>query len=162
MTGLTQSLLKIITTGMICGGMLSLGGKGPLREILRFGCACLTVVLLLTILRQNAVSLGSLVGYEEQIREKVEQANHETRQTVLAKTEQGLAEELERQAAVFSLDCGAKVICNVDAEGMVTVEGVTLYYRSGPRDKLQQFRQSVAAQLAIPLERITVCEEDNR
>lgn len=160
MSGLTGVLLRLVTTGILCGVLLSLGGKGPLREILRFGCACLTVVVLLTILRQSQVPAGVLSGYEGQLQARVEQTQQNTRQAVLSQAEQALEAELERQAVEYSLSSVVTVDCRADQEGAVTVEMVEITYRSGPRDRLQELRQSIAGQLALPVERIIVKEED--
>lgn len=159
MTGLTSALLKLLTAGILCGLLLQLGGKGPLREILRFGCACLTVVVLLTVVRQTELSSGALSGYEGQLKAQVEQAQRDIRQAVLTRTQQELENRLEQQAAAFSLDCGIAVACRADREGLVSVDGVKIRFRSGPRDKLQELRQSIAGQLAIPVSCVIVEEE---
>lgn len=159
MTGLTSGLLRLVTVGIVCGMLLNLGGKGPLREILRFGCACLTVVVLLTVLRQTQLPAGRLAAYEDRLQVQVEQSQQDIRTALLKETQRGLAEELERQARTFSLDCDVSVACRADREGLVTVEGVEISYRCGPRDRLQELRQAIGGQLAIPLENIVVKEE---
>ena len=160
MSGLTGVLLRLVTTGILCGVLLSLGGKGPLREILRFGCACLTVVVLLTILRQRQIPAGIISGSEGQLQAQVEQIQQDTRQAVLCQAAQALEAELERQATDYSLSCTVTVDCRADQEGAVTVEMVEIIYRSGPRERLQALRQSIAGQLALPVERIIIKEED--
>ena len=52
MTAVALALLRLAGAGLICGGLLALGGTGSRREILRFGCACLMVILVLDLLRQ--------------------------------------------------------------------------------------------------------------
>lgn len=159
MSTLTNGLLKLIVTGLVCGGLLSLGGRGPLRELLRFGCACLSVVLLLTMLRQAPASFSLQAGYEAQLQNRVEQAQHELKQTLLKQTEQGLASEIERQAKLYLLDCAVSVSCHADINGQVLVDEIAIQYRRGPREKLWELRQTIAAQLAVPTEKIIVSEE---
>lgn len=160
MTGLTSALLKLLTAGSICGLLLQLGGKGPLREIMRFGCACLVVVVLLTVLRQTELSSGALSVYEGRLKVQVEETQRDVRQTILTQTQQELEKRLEQQAAAFSLDCGISVDCSADQEGLVSVEAVKIRYRSGPREKLQELRESIAVQLVIPVSNIIVTEEE--
>lgn len=160
MTGLTGALLRLVTAGLLCGVLLSLGGKGPLREILRFGCACLAVVVLLTVLRQHQLPVENLWGDEGQLQARVEQTQQEIRRAVLSQAERALEAELERQAEVYSINCAVTVACKADEEGNVTVDWVEIRYRSGPRDRLQELRQAIGGQLALPVERIIVKEED--
>ena len=160
MTGLTGALLRLVTAGVVCGILLSLGGKGPLREILRFGCACVAVMVLLTVLRQSQLPAAALSGYEGQLQARVEQAQRETRQAVLSQAGRAMEEELERQAAAYSLDCTITVHCMADRDGTVTVDRVEVHYGSGPRDRLQELRRAIAGQLALPEEHIIVKEED--
>lgn len=161
MTGLIQSLLKLIAAGLLCGGILSLGGKGPLREILRFGCACLTVAVLLTVLRQGNLPTELLSGYKGQLQARVDQAQQENRQAILSQVRQSLTETLEQQAAVYSIDCSMDVQCSADHYGNVTVDGVEVRYRSGPRERLRELRQNISGQLLLPMESIIVKEEEN-
>ena len=154
-----EGLLKLVTVGILCGILLSLSGKGPLREVLRFGCACLTVVVLLSVLRHTDSSTAVFSGFEGQLQTQLEQTQTETRQAVLQQATQLLEAELQRQAAAYSLNCTVAVSCRADPAGNVTVEGAEVLYHSGPREKLRLLRQAIAAQLAIPTERIIVKEE---
>ena len=161
MTWPMEGLLRLVTVGILCGILLSLSGKGPLREVLRFGCACLAVVVLLVVLRNISPSTAVLSGFEGQLQTQLEQTQKETRQAVLQQATQLLESELQRQATVYSLHCTVTVSCQADPAGNVTVDGAEVLYHSGPREKLQTLRQAIAAQLAIPTERIIIKEEDH-
>lgn len=159
MTAVALALLRLAGAGLICGGLLALGGTGSRREILRFGCACLMVILVLDLLRQADLPEAFPSRYEAQVREQVDAAQEEGRRARLEETALALSRELERQAAAMELDCAVEVDCQADETGLVTVQRVTVCYRSGPRSRLQELRQSIAAQLAVPADNITIREE---
>ncbi len=160
MTALTNGLLKLITVGLLCGFALSLGGKGPQREILRFGFACLMLVVLLSLVRNTEVRWDALELGRNGLETAVEQTQRETRQDLLTRTEQGLGEELERRAAELSLNCQITVDCQADETGAVAVTQVSIIYQRGPREALAQLRQTASDLLEISQAQIIICEEE--
>ena len=79
MTAAVWALLRLAGAGLICGGLLALAGTGSRREILRFGCACLMVILVLDLLRQTDLPEDFPSRYESQVREQVDAALEEDR-----------------------------------------------------------------------------------
>ena len=67
---MTAAVVKLVCAGLLCAGMLTLAG-GAQKELLRFGCACLMVVLLLSVLRQTQLPALDTGWYEEQVRQQV-------------------------------------------------------------------------------------------
>lgn len=155
---MTAAVVKLVCAGLVCGGLLTLAG-GAQKELLRFGCACLMVVLLLSILRQTQLPALDTGWYEKQVRQQVEEAQKQTRQAQLEQTEGQLAAELEKQAAGLGLTCTAEVTCTADSQGRVTVQQVRIGYGSGPREKLEQLRQQVYIQLGVSPGQIIIQEE---
>ena len=155
---MTAAVVKLVCAGLLCAGILTLAG-GAQKELLRFGCACLMVVLLLSILRQTQLPALDTGWYEEQVRQQVEEAQKQTRQAQLEQTQGQLAAELEKQAAGLGLTCTVEVTCTTDDEGRVTVEQVTVDYRSGPREQLEPLRQQFCAQLGVSPGQIIIQEE---
>ena len=155
---MTAAVVKLVCAGLLCAGMLTLAG-GAQKELLRFGCACLMVVLLLSILRQTQLPALDTGWYEEQVRQQVEAAQKQTRQAQLEQTQGQLAAELERQAAGLGLTCTVEVTCTADSQGRVTVQQVWIGYGSGPREQLEQLRQQVCAQLGVSPGQIIIQEE---
>ena len=155
---MTAAVVKLVCAGLLCAGILTLAG-GAQKELLRFGCACLMVVLLLSILRQTQLPALDTGWYEEQVRQQVEAAQKQTRQAQLEQTQGQLAAELERQAAGLGLTCTVEVTCTADSQGRVTVQQVWIGYRSGPREQLEQLRQQVCAQLGVTAGQIIIQEE---
>ena len=155
---MTAAVVKLVCAGLLCAGMLTLAG-GAQKELLRFGCACLMVVLLLSILRQTQLPALDTGWYEEQVRQQVEEAQKQTRQAQLEQTQGQLAAELERQAAGLGLTCTVEVTCTADSQGRVTVQQVRVGYGSGPREQLEQLRQQVCAQLGVSPGQVIIQEE---
>ena len=116
---MTAAVVKLVCAGLLCAGILTLAG-GAQKELLRFGCACLMVVLLLSILRQTQLPALDTGWYEEQVRQQVEEAQKQTRQAQLEQTQGQLAAELERQDAGLGLTCTVEVTCTADSQGRVT------------------------------------------
>lgn len=155
---MTAAVVKLVTAGLLCAGMLTLAG-GAQKELLRFGCACLMVVVLLSILRQTQLPALDTGWYEEQVRQQVEEAQKQTRQAQLEQTQEQLAAELERQAAGLGLTCTVEVTCTADSQGRVTVQQARVGYRSGPREQLEPLRQQFCAQLGVSPGQIIIQEE---
>lgn len=155
---MTAAVVKLVCAGLLCAGILTLAG-GAQKELLRFGCACLMVVLLLSILRQTQLPALDTGWYEEQVRQQVEAAQKQTRQAQLEQTQGQLAAELERQAAGLGLTCTVEVTCTADSQGRVTVQQVWIGYRSGLREQLEQLRQQVCTQLGVSPGQIIIQEE---
>ena len=155
---MTAAVVKLVCAGLLCAGILTLAG-GAQKELLRFGCACLMVVLLLSILRQTQLPALDTGWYEEQVRQQVEAAQKQTRQAQLEQTQGQLAAELERQAAGLGLTCTVEVTCTADNQGRVTVQQARVGYRSGPREQLELLRQQFCIQLGVSPGQIIIQEE---
>ena len=155
---MTAAVVKLVCAGLLCAGMLTLAG-GAQKELLRFGCACLMVVLLLSILRQTQLPALDTGWYEEQVRQQVEETQKQTRQAQLEQTQGQLAAELERQTAGLGLTCTVEVTCTADSQGRVTVQRVWIGYRSGPREQLEPLRQQFCIQLGVSPGQIIIQEE---
>lgn len=157
---MTAAVVKLVCAGLACAGILTLAG-GAQKELLRFGCACLMVVLLLSVLRQTQLPALDTGWYEEQVRQQVEEAQKQTRQAQLEQTQGQLAAELEKQAAGLGLTCTVEVTCTADDEGRVTVQQVRIGYHGGPREQLEPLRQQFCAQLGVTAGQIIIQEEEN-
>ena len=155
---MTAAVVKLVCAGLVCAGILTLAG-GAQKELLRFGCACLMVVLLLSVLRQTQLPALDTGWYEDQVRQQVEEAQKQTRQAQLEQTQGQLAAELEKQAAGLGLTCTVEVTCTADDEGRVTVQQVRIGYHGGPREQLEPLRQQFCAQLGVSPGQIIIQEE---
>ena len=153
-----SSLVQLAGAGMICSILLSLGGKGAAKELLRLGCACLFVVLCMKTLHEMNWNTFRWPEYEQNLQETVEKAQQQAQEHLLRETESVLARELERQASAMGLSCTLEVSCTADNSGNVSVEAITAIYRGGNREQLSLFRETVSVQLGIDVSRIIIQE----
>lgn len=158
MSGLLTALYRLTAMGLVCGAVLTLGGSGGLREILRLGCACAMTVVLLSVLQSTRPDLPDFSRYEEVVQRQVENAQADQRDALLEQTEGELAALLEMKAAELQLDCTVLVTCSVDPSDSVSVRQVEVRYHSGPREHLTALRETVCAQLAVSEEQILIRE----
>lgn len=160
MSGLMAGLTKLVAAGLICGGLLSLAA-GAQKEILRFGCSCLLVILLMTFLKTGVLSLPSGAWYQNEAWQQVEDAAKETRAKLLKQICSDLEHEVERQAQSRDLSCSTRVICTVDGHGVVSVVQVQVDYHSGPREELTELRRWIADELSVAEAEIVIQEVEN-
>ena len=157
MSGLVAGLTKLVAAGLICGGLLSLAA-GAQKEILRFGCSCLLVILLMTFLKTGVLSLPNSAWYQNEARQQVEDASKETREKLLKQICSDLEHEIERQAKSRDLSCTARVVCTADGQGVVSVASVEVGYHSGPREELNKLRLWIVDQLSVAEREIVIQE----
>ena len=158
MSVIFDALYRITVLGLVCGALLMVGGGGQ-KEILRLGCACLTVVVLLTTLQRMPVSALDLSRYEDPVRRQVEDTQAEMLGATLRQTEADLEEHLKELAAGMELNCGFSVTCIADTHNRVTVQQVEVRYQNGPRENLTGLRDLICAQLAINGQQLIIREE---
>lgn len=158
MSAVFDSLRRLTALGLVCGGLMAVGGIGGQKEILRLGCACLTVVVLFTTLQRMPVPTFDMSRYEEQARQRVEVAQEEAIYAILRQTEADMEQYLEGLAADMDLSCRFSVTCFVDAKSRVTVQRAEVVYQSGSRERLNELRDTICAQLAITDQQLTVRE----
>ena len=157
MKTLIHSLLRLTAAGALCGALLSLGGSGAKKEILRFCCACVMLILVLTTLQGQTLPELPFSAYEAELDQTVEQARQETMTELLHQTQQGLAQEVVRMAAARGISCEAHVTCALQ-EGQVTVTQVELRLPELAPAGLQQLMEELPLQLVITREQIVIRE----
>ncbi len=158
MKTLVHVLLRLTAAGALCGALLSLGGSGARKEILRFCCACVMLILVLTALQGQTLPELPFSAYEAELDQTVEQARQETMTELLHQTQQGLAQEVVRMAAARGISCEAHVTCALQ-EGQVTVTQVELLLPELAPAGLQQLMEELPLQLGITREQIVIREE---
>lgn len=157
MKTLIHSLLRLTAAGALCGALLSLGGSGAKKEILRFCCACVMLILVLTTLQGQTLPELPFSAYEAELDQTVEQARQETMTELLHQTQQGLAQEVVRMAAARGISCEAHVTCALQ-EGQVTVTQMELLLPELAPAGLQQLMEELPLQLGITREQIVIRE----
>ena len=153
-----SALVQLAAAGLICGMMLTLC-SGSQKELLRLGCACLLVILIFSKVRDVDLMDFGLRAYENSLQGQVDERLALEREALLQETEKGLDRELERQAAAQGITCSIQVCCRANETGIVTVEAVTVSYRSGVREHLSALRDSFAVQLGVDPASIIIQED---
>ena len=157
MKALVHILLRLTAAGALCGALLSLGGSGARKEILRFCCACVMLILVLTTLQGQTLPELPFSAYEAELDQTVEQARQETLTELLHQTQQGLAQEVVRMASARGISCEAHVTCALQ-DGQVTVTQVELLLPELAPAGLQQLMEELPLQLGITREQIVIRE----
>ena len=112
MKTLVHVLLRLTAAGALCGALLSLGGSGARKEILRFCCACVMLILVLTTLQGQTLPELPFSAYEAELDQTVEQARQDLLDSSTAaglKLEelmQGLEESAAKAPAVIEKGAG--------------------------------------------------------
>lgn len=158
MSGLREALLRMTAAGLICSAMMALAGKTPSREILRFGCACLTVILLAGVAGKADLSGLSLTEGREELSFALEEAQRHSREAQLEKARTALEDYIVSEAEKKGVECRARVTCAVE-EGTVRVVSAEIVRTGGGTAGLPALQEELALALGVPRERITVREE---
>ncbi len=159
MEHLSTILVKLVGSGLVCGGLLSLSGKGAQREIMRFGCACIMIVLLLSRLHPGEISLPGLCDTERDIEQKIAQEQEEYRYRLADEVRQSIEDEIVKQAKALSISCKAKLHYRIDDTGSFSIDSVVIEYTGGPRDRLSELTASVRRLMNVTEEQIEIREE---
>lgn len=160
MTVLREALLRMTAVGLICSALMALAGRTPAREILRFGCACLTVILLVGIAGRVDLRSFSLEGEGEDISSTIDLAQSRARTMQLERAQQALEEYITAEAAKKGIACRARVICE-EENGQVRVRSAEIVYSSGSSlAGLPALQGELAAALGLEMQNITVREEN--
>lgn len=158
MTALGKALLRLTAGGLLCAGALSLGGQGAKKELVRFCCACLMLILVMTALPSGQLPQLSLDAREAELARTVEDAQTQVLEQLLLQTEERLAREVERLASLGGISGTARVICTRQQQE-ITVERVELELSSAPPEGLSRLTETLCRQLAISREQIELREE---
>lgn len=157
MTALREALIRLTSAGVICGVLLSLAGKKAQKEVLRFGCACFMVILLMTILRNMEWPAHSLAQYQSRVEQVCEDAETKARAQLLTETESRLAEWIRVQGEALGLRCQGTVVCRAE-NGYVFVEWAEITFFGGESGARQSLVEAVSEQMAVDSSHIAVRE----
>ena len=155
MTALRTLLLRLTACGLFCGFVLTLGEKSGQKEILRFSCACLMVVVLLSSLR--GMRLPDWQREERNRAFDTEDVQQQQKQEILSETEAALSRWIIAQGERLSVSCDASVICR-ELEGEVTVERVELTLFEGKAEARSKLLEQICQSLALSPERVAIRE----
>ncbi|MBR5390867.1 MAG: hypothetical protein IK141_06190 [Clostridia bacterium] len=158
MIALRETAVRLAAAGVGISFLLSLAGKTPGKEILRFAAACVTVILLAGALRGVSWQTPALTLREAALAQELEQAQQETLRLQREETERALAAYLKERAAAQTLFCDASVICEI-ADNRLAVKSVVLTVKDEQAEGLSEYVAAISAELGISADAVSVREE---
>lgn len=157
MSGLREILLRLTAAGLICSALMALAGRAPGKEILRFGCACLTVILLIGAAGRIDLSAGGPARWKRELEAPLEEARQRSMDLQLRQAEAALEDFIAREGEARGIPCRGRVVCEA-REGVVTVREARILWQGGSPAGLPALQEAVAQALGIPREKVTVKE----
>ena len=151
-------LLRLTAGGLICGLALALGGRDGKRELLRFACACVMAILLITGVRGLSWELPENAWENAQLEDLAAQAQAERLDRELEAVAQALSRDAEEQAALLGLDCTARVTCGRAEDGQASITGAHLTLRGGDETARARLGEALALRYGLPPETIEMEE----
>ncbi len=135
MTGLLHTILTRVTLAGIASAVaLRLSGDGPAKEAVRISSGLLMMLALLQPL--SGLKLSEIYGSIGKIDVPVSELEEENMQTAMSTVAASIAGTLEKSAAEKGIDCDVVVTMENDANGILQIGRVTVYYRKSDADKL--------------------------
>lgn len=132
-------LLRVTVAGIASAVALRVVGGGALREIVKLAAGLLMLLALLQPLAGLRLSVSSLLpgGLDATEVEEIEQQNAQTAMTTIAAS---IAHALEDSAAAAGFDCRVQVEMGIDADGILQVSHVAVYYDSADAKRLDELK----------------------
>nr|WP_297172265.1 stage III sporulation protein AF [uncultured Agathobaculum sp.] len=152
MTELFQTiLLRVTLAGAASAIALRLVGGGALREIVKMAAALLLLLALLQPLGSlRGLSWKEWMDASQTDVNAIEQRNAQTAMSTIAAT---IARTVEQRAGQEGFDCSVRVTMANDADGVLQIDRVTIYYNAVDTARLTELQTIVTEECGIPAER---------
>jgi len=152
MTGLIHTiLLRVTIAGVASAVALKLAGEGALREAVRLSAGLLMLLALLQPLAGvGRLDVGRLSGFSWTTTDELEAQNM---RTVMSTVAASISESLETRAANEGIDCDVVVTMGSDAEGLLQISHVTVYYRERDAGRLGELRTLLREECGVDEDR---------
>ena len=140
MTELLQTiLLRVTITGAASAIALKLAGGGALKEVVRTAAGLLMLLALL----QPLAGLH-LLSWNWQARNM---------QTTMSTVAASIAKAVQQRAEEAGIPCTVNVEMANDADGLLQVDKVTVYYDSAAANRLSELQTLLTKECGVPAER---------
>ncbi len=157
MTGLLHTIIiRVALAGIASAVALKLSGDGPAKEAVRISTGLLMMLALLQPLSQLRLS----EVYESFRAGNLEtsELEEENMQTVMSTVAASIADTLEARAAENGIKCDVVVSMENDANGLLQIGHVTVYYRKSDADKLDILKMLLLNECGVNPERQELIE----
>ena len=146
MTELLQTiLLRVTIAGAVSAMALKLAGGGALKEVVRTAAGLLMLLALLHVLSWNWQGSVSQSDIDEM------QARN--MQTTMSTVAASIAKTVQQRAEEAGIPCTVNVEMANDADGLLQVDKVTVYYDSTAANRLSELQSLLTKECGVPAER---------
>jgi len=156
---MTAALLRVFAASVLCMVLLGLT-DGPLREVLRIGCAALMVL----VTAKSASQLLPLLKIDLQQPLVIQSVEHAEEQARIAHEElvsSALSNYIAQQGRAAGGDCTGTVHYTVAETGEVTLRRIEVRWLGGGNRAKSILRQALCHDFGLPPEEIVILEAEN-
>ena len=153
MTELLQTiLLRVTIAGAVSAMALKLAGGGALKEVVRTAAGLLMLLALLQPLAGLHVLSwnwqGSSVSQSD-----IDEMQARNMQTTMSTVAASIAKAMQQRAEEAGIPCTVNVEMANDADGLLQVDKVTVYYDSTAANRLSELQSLLTKECGVPAER---------
>ena len=152
MTELFQTiLLRVTLAGAASAVALRVVCGGALREIVKMAAGLLLLLALLQPL--SGLSLLSWEGWTGTSQEDIDAIRERNAQTAMSTVAATIARAVEQRAEQEGFDCSVKVTMANDADGILQIDRVTVYYGGSDAARLHELQALLTEECGVPASR---------
>ena len=149
MTELLQTiLLRVTIAGAVSAMALKLAGGGALKEVVRTAAGLLMLLALLQPLAGLHVLSWNWQGSVSQ--SDIDEMQARNMQTTMSTS---IAKAMQQRAEEAGIPCTVNVEMANDADGLLQVDKVTVYYDSTAANRLSELQSLLTKECGVPAER---------
>ncbi len=152
MTGLLHTILMRVTLAGIASAVaLRLAGSGAMREVVKLAAGLLMLLALLQPVSQ--LKGAGIKGLWEYDGVSVSELEEQNMQTVMSTVAASIADSAEQRAADEGIECEVIVTMGNDADGLLQIDHVTVYYHERDEGRLDELRALLLRECGVDEER---------
>ena len=152
MTELLQTiLLRVTIAGAVSAMALKLAGGGALKEVVRTAAGLLMLLALLQPLAGLHVLSWNWQGSVSQ--SDIDEMQARNMQTTMSTVAASIAKAMQQRAEEAGIPCTVNVEMANDADGLLQVDKVTVYYDSTAANRLSELQSLLTKECGVPAER---------
>lgn len=152
MTELLQTiLLRVTIAGAVSAMALKLAGGGALKEVVRTAAGLLMLLALLQPLAGLHMLSWNWQGSVSQ--RDIDEMQARNMQTTMSTVAASIAKAVQQRAEEAGIPCTVNVEMANDADGLLQVDKVTVYYDSTAANRLSELQSLLTTECGVPAER---------
>ena len=149
MTELLQTiLLRVTIAGAVSAVALKLAGGGALKEVVRTAAGLLALLQPLAGLHLLSWNWQSSVSQSD-----LDEMQARNMQTTMSTVAASIAKAVQQRAEEAGIPCTVNVEMANDADGLLQVDKVTVYYDSTAANRLSELQSLLTKECGVPAER---------